>query len=830
MIRHSSTSIFALAAALASASPVLAERIGTVGAVNPDAVGTPPGGATRTINVGGTVVYRERISTTANGSVQLLFADRTTMNIGPNSQLVIDEFVYDPKTNTGRMAATLTKGVMRFVGGQTSHTGGATIKTPATTLGVRGGVATVSHSGAGTRVVNHFGKISVQTPTGTEILRRPGFQMDIAGGRPPAAPTRVARTEVDTTNRAVTSKGSQTGGRREVPTDQGANRSVGQPKVPSTLASVQPQQPQTMAQVARVTVPPNAMQQDMPLQLVGQIAAAGTQVAANDALTPVTTTTNTSGNIGTGTGSGAGTGTGTGTGSGSGTGTAGAALPTRRFYALSENMQQRVGELIPTGFKPQGNWSESGMLGYGQGGAKANGTPNTVSRVMVAGLVINGQGAGQTSAIYFGNMDIRPESEGVSGGGLTGFSRLDATARTSRLTSSLSLVPGTVTMDANTIPTAAGFDNKDSANGVLQTATSTYTNYPVSAPSVVTNYSFSGGLQQTSTPPTLGSNRPEQTLIGMVAGLWNTHSSTTGQPTSILPETVSGSVTINLTGDSQFGANMKVERYGNRFGPGDDFNGANIAFGYQGAGTRSRSAYVDYDNFGARTARTDGGATLSTISRVSGSTSETAAPTSEDGVFVNSQAVGAASQFPGVTFCQCEYTRWGFWSYTATRSGTNASGQPDSVRDTVHLGTWIAGLPTPASQMPTTGSATYTGHAIGAFKNGSAEYVAAGNFASTVNFGAATATYAISNLDGRNYNGTAILVPVTGQGGGSAVSFDNNNVAGTSASGASIYPHGTFFTGAAGPAGELGGRWNVFGPTTGGAPDYVGSGIFLGKR
>lgn len=817
MKRHPSTSILAtsvvaLAAALAVSAPVLANSIGTAGAVNPDASGTPPGGAARTIKVGGNIVYRERISTTANGSVQLLFADRTTMNIGPNSQLVIDEFVYDPKTDTGRMAATLTKGVMRFVGGQTSHTGGATIKTPATTLGVRGGVATVSHGAAGTRVVNHFGKILVETATGTEVIRRPGFQMDIAANKAAAAPARVARSVVDASNRAVTSKGNQTGGRREIPTDQGANRALGQVNTVVTPTAVMPgQQPQTMAQAARITTQPNAMQQDVPLQLVGQIAAAGTQVAASDALTPTTATTTTA------------------------TTTTATNLPSRRFYAMDENLDQRVGEVIPTGFKPPGTWYDSGILGYGQGGAKANGAANTVSRVMMAGLVINGQGAAQTSAIYFGNMDIQPEADGPSGGGLVGFNRLNAAGRVGRFNSAISLVPGTVVMDTNYSPASASFDNREVVNGAVVPSVSGYTNYPVSGAPTGGNYSFSGGVQRTSTPPTLGSNRPEQTLIGMVAGLWSTHSSTTGQPTSILPQTLSGSVTINLTGDSQFGATMNVDRYGNRWGPGDDFNGASIAFGHQGTGTRSRSAYVDYDNFGARTARTDGGATLSTIARVSGTSSITETPTSENGLMVTSQAVGAQTQFAGVTFCQCEYTRWGFWSYSATRTGTNAAGQTDSVRDTVHLGTWIAGTPTPASQMPTTGSATYTGHAIGTFKNGSAEYAAAGNFSSTVNFGSASATYAITNLDGRNYNGTAVLVPITGPGGFSAVAFSNNNVPGTSTSGANIYPMGAFFNGSAGAAGELGGRWNVFGGATAGPPSnvgssYVGSGIFLGKR
>ncbi len=38
------------------------------------------------------------LSGSATGSVQLVFIDKTTLNIGPNSTLVIEKFVFDPAT------------------------------------------------------------------------------------------------------------------------------------------------------------------------------------------------------------------------------------------------------------------------------------------------------------------------------------------------------------------------------------------------------------------------------------------------------------------------------------------------------------------------------------------------------------------------------------------------------------------------------------------------------------------------------------------------------------------------------------------------------------
>ena len=104
-------------------SPVFAQEVGTAAAVNPESQSTPPGGSTTTLKVGARVVHKERIKTTPQGSVQLLFLDRSTLSIAPNSEIVIDEFVYNPGAGSGHMAVSLAKGALRFVGGQLSHAG-----------------------------------------------------------------------------------------------------------------------------------------------------------------------------------------------------------------------------------------------------------------------------------------------------------------------------------------------------------------------------------------------------------------------------------------------------------------------------------------------------------------------------------------------------------------------------------------------------------------------------------------------------------------------------------------------------------------------------------
>ncbi len=58
-----------------------------------------------------------------------------------SSSLVIDKFVYNPSTGTGELAASFSKGALRFVGGKLSkNEPGVKVKTPAGTLTVRGGI------------------------------------------------------------------------------------------------------------------------------------------------------------------------------------------------------------------------------------------------------------------------------------------------------------------------------------------------------------------------------------------------------------------------------------------------------------------------------------------------------------------------------------------------------------------------------------------------------------------------------------------------------------------------------------------------------------------
>lgn len=211
-----------------------ADGFGKVGAVNPDATGTPPGGAAKTLSVGADVVVKERVRTSASGSTQILFPDQSSLNVGANSDMVIDEYYYNPNAKSGNMVAKVSKGVLRYIGGQISHTSGATINTPSAVLGIRGGIVSImlplppqiaaSDSAlkglSGELVIAHFGSISIQNNVGQTWLQ-PGFATVIGSANTPiTTPFRLPDGTLHLLMIFLASQPGQTGGATHPPTGQ----------------------------------------------------------------------------------------------------------------------------------------------------------------------------------------------------------------------------------------------------------------------------------------------------------------------------------------------------------------------------------------------------------------------------------------------------------------------------------------------------------------------------------------------------------------------------------------------------------------------------------
>src|ERR1700751_131463 len=176
------------------APSVAQQRIGVNSAVNPDVTGMPPGAAPRRLVLGQEVVFNERITTRPDGQPQILFIDQSTMSVGPRSDMVIDEFVYDPNAGTGKLAASLTRGVFRFVGGKLSKQDNAvTMQAPSATIGIRRGLILVDLTPDGGLQVTlvYAAWLTVTVCNGlAQTITRPGVQVTVAGrGAAPSTPS-----------------------------------------------------------------------------------------------------------------------------------------------------------------------------------------------------------------------------------------------------------------------------------------------------------------------------------------------------------------------------------------------------------------------------------------------------------------------------------------------------------------------------------------------------------------------------------------------------------------------------------------------------------------
>ncbi|HEX4985994.1 MAG TPA: FecR domain-containing protein [Burkholderiales bacterium] len=90
--------------------------------------------------VGTVVEVSDVVRTGADGSVGITFHDNSLLSAGPNSELVVEKFVFDSTTHQGEFDTRLRKGTLAVVSGKIVKQSpeAMRIKTPAAIMGVRG--------------------------------------------------------------------------------------------------------------------------------------------------------------------------------------------------------------------------------------------------------------------------------------------------------------------------------------------------------------------------------------------------------------------------------------------------------------------------------------------------------------------------------------------------------------------------------------------------------------------------------------------------------------------------------------------------------------------
>jgi hypothetical protein len=113
------------------------EAIGKAASVVPSA-DLARGTVVRTLTIDEALEQDDRIRTSQSGLIQVRFRDDTMLTIGPNSEILLDKFVFDGSTAKS-LSIEVVRGAMRFVSGTSNHNA-YEIKTPVATIGVRGTV------------------------------------------------------------------------------------------------------------------------------------------------------------------------------------------------------------------------------------------------------------------------------------------------------------------------------------------------------------------------------------------------------------------------------------------------------------------------------------------------------------------------------------------------------------------------------------------------------------------------------------------------------------------------------------------------------------------
>jgi hypothetical protein len=129
---------------------------------------------------------------TKNGRVKIVFKDATNVTVTESSSLIIDDFVYDPKSGVGKLGLKAAAGTVRYVSGAIARDPkNVKINTPTAAIAVRGTdfVMAVSETGASMIMLMPTceleqnvnlkglscgsGAIDVETPSGIVQLTRP---------------------------------------------------------------------------------------------------------------------------------------------------------------------------------------------------------------------------------------------------------------------------------------------------------------------------------------------------------------------------------------------------------------------------------------------------------------------------------------------------------------------------------------------------------------------------------------------------------------------------------------------------------------------------------
>ncbi len=169
-------------------SGMMASDLSPVGAVQEitgNATVTRVNGAVETIGIGTPIYAGDVVETDDNGAVNITFIDETSFAVSEDARLSIDEYVFDPATQSGTTNFSVLKGVFVFTSGLIGRDDPDDVKieTPSGSIGIRGTIIAGDVDAGEITVIE--GAIVLQDLAGNSVTLADQFataKFDPAGG------------------------------------------------------------------------------------------------------------------------------------------------------------------------------------------------------------------------------------------------------------------------------------------------------------------------------------------------------------------------------------------------------------------------------------------------------------------------------------------------------------------------------------------------------------------------------------------------------------------------------------------------------------------------
>lgn len=182
----------ALLAFLANCAWADSTPVGTVKTVSGDALIVTAGSPVKAA-LGVPVYLGSQLRTGPKSSLGIVFNDATVTSIGAQTELTIDEYLFQPAPDKQKFAAKLLKGSMNYLSGAIAKLNPASVRlqTPTGTLGVRGTqlLALVDGSRSFVTLIADpngvVGQVLIQGARGNQLIDVANFSAPLDGSSPP---------------------------------------------------------------------------------------------------------------------------------------------------------------------------------------------------------------------------------------------------------------------------------------------------------------------------------------------------------------------------------------------------------------------------------------------------------------------------------------------------------------------------------------------------------------------------------------------------------------------------------------------------------------------